>query len=137
MVGNNKSSKLKAKNKSNPPLTPKSTSSNPTTIESETPVTTPYASTTSSSKPKFEDLPEMISIQGNKIEKLTKRFSNLEKMLSQAQSCNLIATNASELLKTEVYKLKQYSRRLCLVISGVELPPNKATKSAKETGKSF
>ena len=65
MVGNNKSSKLEAKNKSNPPLTPTSTSSNSTTIESETPVTTPYASSTSPSKPKVEDLPEMISMQQN------------------------------------------------------------------------
>ena len=33
----------------------------------------------------------------------------------------------------EVGKLKQYLHMLCLVISGVELPPNKATKSAEET----
>ena len=78
MVGNNKSSKMKTKNKSIPPLTPKSTPSTPTTIESETPVTTPYASTTSSSKPRVEDLLEMISIQDSKIDKLTKRVTNLD-----------------------------------------------------------
>ena len=54
-------------------------------------------------------------------------------MLLEVQSCNLIATNTSELLKMEVDKLKQYSRRSCLVISGVELPPNKSTESAEET----
>ena len=75
----------------------------------------------------------MISIQDNKIDKLTKRVTNLEQMLLEVQSCNLIATNTSELLKMEVDKLKQYSRRSCLVISGVELPPNKSTESAEET----
>ena len=112
----------------------KSTSSTPATTESETPVTTaPYASTTSSSKPKVEGLLEMISIQDNKFDKLTKRVTNLEQMLCKAQSCNLIATNTSELLNLEVDKLKQYSCRLCQVISGVELPPNKATKCTEET----
>ena len=33
----------------------------------------------------------------------------------------------------EVDKLKQYSPRLSLVISSVELPPNKANESAEET----
>ena len=85
--------------------TPKSTSSIPTKIESETPLTTtPYAGTTSSSKPKVENLLEMISIKDNKIDKLTKRVTNLEQMLREAQSCNLIATNTSELLKMEVDK---------------------------------
>ena len=112
----------------------KSTSSTPATTESETPVTTaPYASTTSSSKPKVEGLLEMISIQDNKFDKLTKRVTNLEQMLCKAQSCNLIATNTSQLLNLEVDKLKQYSCRLCQVISGVELPPNKATKCTEET----
>ena len=132
MFGNNKSSKMKTKNKSTPPLTPKSSSSTLTTIESETPVTTPYASTTSSSKQRVEELLEMISIQENKIDKLTKRVTNLVQMLRKAQSCNLIAVNTSELLKMEVDKLKQYSRRWCFVISGVELPPNKFTESAEE-----
>ena len=98
MAKNNKSSKLKTKNESSPPLTPKSTSATPTTI----------ASNTSSTKPKFEDLLEMISIQDSKIHKLTKRFTNLEQMLREAQSRNLIATNASELLKMEEDELKQY-----------------------------
>ena len=33
----------------------------------------------------------------------------------------------------EVDKLKQYSQSSCLVISGVELPPKKATENAEET----
>ena len=75
----------------------------------------------------------MISIQDNKIDKLTKRVTNLEQMLRETQSFNLIATNTSELLKMEVDKLKQYSRRSFLVISGVELLRNKTTESAEET----
>ena len=54
-------------------------------------------------------------------------------MLREAQSCNLVATNPSELLKMEVDELKQYSQRSCLVISKVELSPNKTTESAEET----
>lgn len=54
-------------------------------------------------------------------------------MLHEAQSCNLTATNPSEQLKTEVDKLRQCSRRSCLVISGVELPANKVTKNVEET----
>ena len=81
---------------------------------------------------RVEDL-EMISIQDNKIDKLTKQVTNLEQMLHEAQPCNLIATNMSELLKIEVDKLKQYSCRSCLVISIVELPLNKAAESAEET----
>ena len=94
MFGNNKSSKLKTKNKSTPRLTSNSTSSTPISIESETPVTTPNASTTFYSKMKFEDLLEMISIQDNKINKLVTRVTNLEQMLREVQSCNLIVTNA-------------------------------------------
>ena len=45
--------------------------------------------------PKIEDLLEMISIQDNKIDKLTKRVTNLEQMLREAQSCNLIATRVN------------------------------------------
>ena len=45
--------------------------------------------------PKTEDLLEMISIQDNKIDKLTKRVTNLEQMLREAQSCNLIATRVN------------------------------------------
>ena len=134
IVRNNRSSKIKTKNKSTLPLTLKSTSSTPTTTESETPVTTtPYTSTSSSSKPKVEDLLEMISIQDNKFDKLTKQVTNLEQMLHEAHSCNLIATSTSELLNIEVDKLKQYSCRLSQVISDVALPPNKATKHTEET----
>ena len=45
-------------------------------------------------------------------------------------------TNTSDLLKLELDKLKQYSRRSCLVISSVELPQNKTIEKAKETDKS-
>ena len=48
----------------------------------------------------------MISIQDNKIDKLIKRVTNLEQILREAQSCNLIATNTSELPGMEVDKLK-------------------------------
>ena len=81
--------------------------------------------------PKIEDLLEMISIQDNKIDKLTKRVTNLEQMLREAVL--QLDCNTSELLKMEVHKLKQYLCWLCLVISGVELPPNKATESVEET----
>ena len=83
---------MKTKNKSTPLITPKSTSSTPTTTESETPATTPCGSTTSSSKPRVEDILEMTSIQDNKIDKLTKQVTNLDQMLLEAQSCNLIVT---------------------------------------------
>ena len=53
-------------------------------------------------------------------------------MLLEAQSCNLVATNGSELLKAEADKLKQYSSRSCLIVSGIELPPSKATESAEK-----
>ena len=75
----------------------------------------------------------MISIQGNKTDELPKQVTNLEQMLHEAQSCNMIATNASELLKMEADRLKQYLRRSCLLISRVQLPPNKAAESAEET----
>ena len=72
----------------------------------------------------------MISIQDNKINKLTKRVTNLEQILPEAESCKLIATNASELMKMDVDKLMWYLQRPCLVTSVVELPPNKAIESA-------
>ena len=49
------------------------------------------------------------------------------------QSQSFIATNNSDLLKLEIDKLKQYSERSCLVISGVELPRNKTSEKAEET----
>ena len=57
----------------------------------------------------------------------------LESTLRETQSQSLIATNTSDLLKLEIDKLKQYSRRACLVISGVELPRNKTSEKAEET----
>ena len=54
-------------------------------------------------------------------------------MLHEAQSCNLITTNASELLKMEVDKLRQYLQKSYLLISRAELPPKKATESVAET----
>ena len=42
-------------------------------------------------------------------------------------------TNTSDLLKVKIDKVKQYSRRSCLVISGVELPENKTSEKGEET----
>lgn len=135
MAGNNKSSKLKTRNNSTnnknrvtPHSTPTSTSS---TTESEPPVTKTYASTTSSSKPKVKDL-EIANIENNKTDKSNKQVT-LEQMLRESQSCNLVAANVIELMKMKVDKLKQYSRRSCLVILKVELSPNKTTESVEET----
>ena len=62
-----------------------------------------------------------------------KRVLYLESTLRETQSENFIATNTSDLLKLEIEKLKQYSRRSSLVISGVELPRNKTSEKAEET----
>ena len=53
----------------------------------------------------------------------------LESTLSEMQSQSLIATNSSNLLKLELDKLKQYSRRSRSVISGEELPQNEETET--------
>lgn len=42
-------------------------------------------------------------------------------------------TNTSNLLRLEFQKRKQYSKRSCLVVSGVELPRNKTIEKAEET----
>lgn len=54
-------------------------------------------------------------------------------MLRESQSCNLVAANSIELMKMKVDILKQYSRKLSLVILKVELSPNKTTESVQET----
>ena len=85
---------------------------------------------------KLQDIPQMK--QNDLLKSFLKKWTSSSLQLigptfNRQFSCviNLIATNASELLKMEVDKLKQYSCRWCLVISSVELPPNKATKSAE------
>ena len=67
---------------------------------------------------------------------ITKRVLYLESTLRKTQSQSLIAMNTSDLLKLELDKLKQYSRRSCLVALGVELPRNETSEKAEETDKS-
>ena len=76
----------------------------------------------------MEDFIATVNSQDEKIQSLTKRVVNLESTLQETQSQSLIATNVSDLLKLELDKLKQYSRRSCLVVSGVELPRNKTSE---------
>ena len=81
----------------------------------------------------MENLIATVNNQKEKTQSLTKRVLYLESTLRETQSQSLIATNTSDLLKLEIDKLKQYSRRACLVISGVELPRNKTSEKAEET----
>ena len=66
------------------------------------------------------------------MQSLTKRGLYLESTLRETQSQSLIVTNTNDLLKLELGKLKHYSRRTCLIISGVELPHNKTNEKAEE-----
>ena len=81
----------------------------------------------------MEDLIDTVNSQDEKMQSLTKRLLYLESTIRETQSQNLITTNTSDLLKLELEKLKQYSRRSCLVIPGVELPRNKTSEKAAET----
>ena len=81
----------------------------------------------------MEDLIATVNSQDEKIQGLTKRVLYLESTLRETQSPSVIATNTSDLLKLELGKLKRYSRRSCLVVSGVELPQNKTSEKAEET----
>ena len=81
----------------------------------------------------MEDLIDTVNSQDEKMQSLTKRLLYLESTIRETQSQNLITTNTSDLLKLELEKLKQYSRRSCLVIPGVELPRNKTSEKAEET----
>ena len=90
--------------------TPKLTAT-PKLLNSETPAL-PYSSTSTIT---MEDLITTVNSQDEKIQ-------------------SLIAMNTSDLLKLELDKLKQCSRRSCLVVSGVELPRNKTSEKAEETG---
>ena len=103
--------------------TPKLTAT-PKLLNSETPAL-PYSSTSTIT---MEDFIATVNSQGEKIQSLTKRVVNLESTLQETQSQSLIVTNISDLLKLELDKLKQYSRRSCLVVSGVELPRNKTSE---------
>ena len=57
----------------------------------------------------------------------------LESTLREMQSQSLVAMKTSDLLKLEIDKLKQYSRRSCLVISSVELTQSKTSEKAEAT----
>ena len=81
----------------------------------------------------MEDLIATVNNQDEKLQSLTKRVLYLESTLRETQSQSPIAMNTSDLLKLELDKLKQYSRRSCLVVSDVELPRNKTSEKAEET----
>ena len=57
----------------------------------------------------------------------------MEQLVHEWQSDALLSKRTSELLAREVDRLKQYSRRSYLVISGVKLPEGKSKETAAET----
>ena len=106
---------------SSPSTTPKSATTTPKLtatpklLNSETPAL-PYSSTPTTT---MEDGTATINYQDEKIQSLTKQVLHLESTLCEMQSQSLITMNTSDLLKLELDKLRQYSRRSCLVVSGV------------------
>ena len=80
-----------------------------------------------------DELMSIIQIQDQKIQNLTNCLNNLEQLVHEWQSDALLSKCPSELLAREVDRLKQYSRRSCLVISGVKLPEGKSKETAAET----
>ena len=72
-----------------------------------------------------DELMSIIQLQDQKIQNLTNRLNNLEQLVYEWQSDALLSKCTSELLAREVDRLKQYSRRSCLVISDVKLPEGK------------
>ena len=80
-----------------------------------------------------DELMSIIQIQDQKIQNLTNRLNNLEQLVDEWQSDALLSKRTNELLAREVDRLKQYSRRSCLVISGVKLPEGKSKETAAET----
>ena len=109
---------------SSPSTTPKSATTTPELtatpklLNSVTPAL-PYSSASTIT---MGDLIVTVNSQDEKIQSLTKQVLYLESTLCEMQSQGLIPTSTSDLLKLEIDKLKQYSRRSCLVISGVESP---------------
>ena len=85
------------------------------------------------SKIAMQGLTATVNRQDGKIQSLTKQVLYLESTFHEIQSQNLIVTNTSDLLKLGLDKLKQYSRRVCLVISGEKLPQNKTSEKTEET----
>ena len=85
------------------------------------------------SKIAMQGLTATVNRQDGKIQSLTKQVLYLESTFHEIQSQNLIVTNTSDLLKLGLDKLKQCSRRLCLVISGEKLPQNKTSEKTEET----
>ena len=61
----------------------------------------------------------------DKVEKLDTKVESLESELK-------IAKNCSEVLSTEVDRLQQYSRRNCLIVSGIPVKQNETTEDLKE-----
>ena len=80
-----------------------------------------------------DELMLIIQRQDQKIQNLTNRLNNLEQLVYEWQSDALLSKCTSELLAREVDRLKQYSRRSCLVISDVKLPEGKNKETAAET----
>ena len=80
-----------------------------------------------------DELMLIIQRQDQKIQNLTNRLNNLEQLVYEWQSDALLAKRNSELLAREVDRLKQYSRRSCLVISCVKLPEGENKETAAET----
>ena len=80
-----------------------------------------------------DELMSIIQIQDQKIQNLTNRLSNLEQLVHEWQSDSLLSKCTSKLLAREADCLKHYSRRSCLVISGVKLPEGKSKETAAET----
>ena len=72
-----------------------------------------------------DELMLIIQRQDQKIQNLTNHLNNLEQLVYEWQSDALLSKCTSELLAREVDRLKQYSRRSCLVISDVKLPEGK------------
>lgn len=85
------------------------------------------------SKIAMQGLTATVNRQDGKIQSLTKQVLYLESTFHEIQSQNLIVTNTSDLLKLGLDKLKQCSRRLCLVISGEKLSQNKTSEKTEET----
>ena len=80
-----------------------------------------------------DELMLIIQRQDQKIQNLTNRLNNWEQLVYEWQSDAFLSKRTSELHAREVDRLKQYSRRSCLVISGVKLPESKNKETAAET----
>ena len=114
----NKASDIKTQN--NPPL-----SSSDTDQQTKAPL--------ESQQHSKDELISIIQRQDQKIQNLTNRVNSLEQLVYEWRSDALLSKRTSELLAREVDRLKQYSRRSCLVISAVKLPEGKNKETEAET----